>query len=67
MNIKTLSIGKVQEMYLDRINNFLTNERFSEHYEIELSEAELIISKGAELHEIYVKLYQKLVCLNNLK
>lgn len=67
MELKTLSIQKVQDMYLDRINNFLTNEKFAEYYGIEICEAELIISKGAEIHETYVNLYQGLRCLNNLK
>lgn len=67
MNLKDLNINRVQEMYLDRINNFLTNEKFAEHYGIELCEAELILNYGAQLHEIYVSLYKELQCLNNLK
>lgn len=67
MNFKALSVTKVQEMYLDRVNNFLTDEKFSEHYGIELCEAKVIISKGAEIHETYASLYNELRCLNNLK
>ncbi len=65
--MKDLTISKVQEMYLDRINNFLTDERFCEHYQISLPEGKLIIEKGAELHELYVSLYRGLSCLKNLK
>lgn len=65
--MKSLTISKVQEMYLDRINNFLTDEKFCEHYEISLTEGKLIIEKGAQLHELYVSLYHRLSCLKNLK
>ncbi len=67
MDLKALSILKVQEMYLDRVNNFLTDEKFAEYYEIEICEAKLIIAKGAELQEVYSSLYNELRCLNNLK
>ncbi len=67
MDLKNLTISKVQEMYLDRVNNFLTDERFAEYYGIEICEAKLIIVKGAELQEIYSSLYKELRCLNNLK
>lgn len=65
--IKALTISKVQEMYLDRINNFLTDEKFCKYYEISLPEGKLIIEKGAELHELYASLYRSLNCLQNLK
>lgn len=67
MKLENLSIGVVQNLYLERINNFLTDERFAEYYCIDLQEAKTIIEYGAKLQETYSELYKKLVCLQNLK
>lgn len=55
-----LTISKVQYMYLDFVNNFLTVARFAEHYEIEESQAILIIEQGRKIQEIYSDLYKAL-------
>lgn len=65
MNLKELSLNKVQDMYLDRVNNFLTDERFAEYYGIELCEAKLVISKGAEIQEVYASLHKELRSTKN--
>lgn len=65
MDLKELSLSKVQEMYLDRVNNFLTDERFSEYYGIELCQAKLIIAKGAEIQEIFASLHKELRSTKN--
>lgn len=57
---KEITISKVQELYLDYVNNFLTVERFAEYYEIEESQAVLIIEQGRKLQEIYSDLYKAL-------
>jgi hypothetical protein len=46
---KTVTIyspDKINEMYLDWFNNFLTIERFAEYYEIRKQTAEYIIRAG---------------------
>lgn len=35
-----------EEMYLDYFNNFLTVERFAEHYDIDVETANKIIESG---------------------
>lgn len=67
MDLKTLTLSKVQEMYLDRVNNFLTDERFAEYYNLNIVEAKVLIEKCTEIQEIYSNLYRELRCLNNLK
>lgn len=42
----TYSKETCEEMYLDYFNNFLTVERFAEHYEIRKQTAEYIIRAG---------------------
>jgi len=41
---------KIQEMYLDWVNNFLSLERFSEYYNIPPQKAEKIINLGRILN-----------------
>lgn len=67
MDMMSLTIGLVQNLYLERINNFLTDEKFADYHGITLVEAKAIIECGAELQESYSALYKKLVCLQNLK
>ena len=38
--------------YLDYVNNFLTIERFAEHYEITEDQAKIIIKLGKEFGEV---------------
>lgn len=37
---------KEREMYFDYVNNFLTVEKFAEHYQITIQEAERIITEN---------------------
>ncbi len=67
MDMMSLTISFVQNLYLERINNFLTDEKFADYYGITLIEAKAIIECGAELQESYSTLYKKLMCLQNLK
>lgn len=67
MNIKDLTVQQVQNMYLDRVNNFLTNDKFAEYYGLHITEANVILEKGALIHETFASLYQELKCLNQLK
>lgn len=47
-------INKLSEkMYLDYFNNFLTVEKFSEHYNIPEKLAIEIINNGRELRKVY--------------
>jgi len=43
-------VTPLQAIYLDFLNNFLTVERFAEHYGLEQNEAQSIINKGRDLH-----------------
>ena len=41
---------KLQSIYLDYVNNFITVERFAEVYGITTLEAEALINMGGRLH-----------------
>lgn len=47
---------KLRELYLDRVNNYLTTERFAEHNGLELDEATAILMIGKACHERYVEM-----------
>lgn len=52
----------LRDVFLDRFNNYLTDEKFAEHYGLTLEEAQLVIKAGRLLHERYVeetKLYNR--------
>ena len=51
----SISADRKREMYLDYVNNFLTIEKFSEHYHISEEEADGIINEGRIEHEKYVE------------
>lgn len=42
---------KYTNMYLDYVNNFLTVEKFAEHYQITVEKAKTIINIGRNFHE----------------
>lgn len=48
------TIKEMQAMYLDYFNNFLSVERFAEHYEISEPVAQQVIKAGREIHELKV-------------
>lgn len=47
---------KLRALYLDRVNNYLTTERFAEHNGLELDEATAILMIGKACHERYVEM-----------
>lgn len=42
--------------FLDRFNNYLTDEKYAEHNEIDVETARAIIAIGRKLHEEYCEL-----------
>lgn len=47
-----------QEVFLDWFNNFLTLERFAEHYGLAEDTAAAMIEKGRAIHESLVANYK---------
>ena len=45
----------LQTIFLDWFNNFLTYEKFAEHYEISIERAEKLIEEARTIHERLVK------------
>lgn len=41
---------KYRKMYLDYVNNFLTVEKFAEHYQIPVEKAKIIINTGKNIN-----------------
>lgn len=46
---------RIQELYLDYVNNFLTVERFAEYYNLSERKAFKVIELGRQVHERRVK------------
>ena len=42
---------EVHEMYLDWLNNFISTEKFSEHYNLGMAETENILDRGRKVQE----------------
>ena len=42
---------EVHEMYLYWLNNFISNEKFSEHYNLGMAETENILDRGRKVQE----------------
>ena len=51
---------KIQDYYLDYLNNFLTLEKFAEHYGISVDLATLLVKEGRIKHEMSVGGYSSL-------
>lgn len=49
--IQYLNENRQAELYLDYVNNFVTVERFAEHYGLSIDGANLIINQGKELQK----------------
>ena len=47
-----MTLAKLEYMYLDFVNNFLTVERFAEHYGLDYYDAEWIIEQGKALNAV---------------
>ena len=45
----------LQSIFLDWFNNYLTYEKFAEHYEISITRAEELIKEARTIHERLVK------------
>ena len=45
----------LQSIFLDWTNNYLTYEKFAEHYEISITRAEELIKEARTIHERLVK------------
>lgn len=46
----------VIELYLDYVNNFLTIEKFAEHYNMDEKHAKRLIDLGKDIHEHHLKM-----------
>lgn len=47
------------ELYLDYLNNFLTIDKFAEHYNLNSIHAMMLLNIGEELHEENAKFYKQ--------
>ena len=47
---KLYSNSKLKEMYLDYVNNFITVNKFSCHYDLKYTEALHVINLGKSIH-----------------
>ena len=46
---------EVHEMYLDWLNNFLSTEKFAEHYNLSMTEVENVLDRGRKIQELINK------------
>ena len=49
---------ELQNHYLDRVNQFLTDQGFADYFGLELDEAILLIQLGKKVHERLVNEYK---------
>jgi hypothetical protein len=49
---RNMTLAKLEYMYLDFVNNFLTIECFAEHYGLDYFDAEWIIEQGKALNAV---------------
>lgn len=54
INRHKLTIQDLQTIYLDWTNNFLTMEKFAEHYSMTLPQAHATLMAGRKAHEEFV-------------
>ncbi len=47
---KLYNNSKLKEMYLDYVNNFITVDKFSCHYDLKYTEALHVINLGKSIH-----------------
>lgn len=47
---KLYSDSKLKEMYLDYVNNFITVDKFSCHYDLKYTDALHVINLGKSIH-----------------
>ena len=53
---KLYSNSKLKEMYLDYVNNFITVDKFSCHYDLKYTEALHVINLGKSIHETDIQM-----------
>lgn len=53
MDINKIDIAKLQELYLDYLNNFLTKQAFADYYGFTDEQANIIITCGSNVHLAY--------------
>lgn len=49
--MRTYNDKEVHDMYLDWLNNFISTEKFSEHYNLGMAETENILDRGRKVQE----------------
>ena len=49
----------LQAVFLEYVNNYLTEEKFAEHNELTLEQAQAILKVGRECHEELVEDYKR--------
>lgn len=60
-----LTLQKVQMMYLDYTNNFISSFAFADHYGIKNHQALAIIEQGRVIQEAFAELHKELKSTNS--
>ena len=47
-----MSLDKFTQMYLDYVNNFITIDKFAEHYNISMYAARKIVQLGQDINHL---------------
>jgi len=59
-NIRKLyNNSKLKEMYLDYVNNFITVDKFSCHYDLKYCEALHVINLGKSIYETDIQMNER--------
>ena len=53
---KLYNNSKLKEMYLDYVNNFITLDKFSCHYDLKYTDALHVINLGSSIHETDIQM-----------
>lgn len=49
--MKNYTDEEVHDMYLDWLNNFISTEKFREHYDLGMAETENILDRGRKIQD----------------
>lgn len=49
--MRTYNDKEVHDMYLDWLNNFISTDKFREHYDLGMAETENILDRGRKVQE----------------
>lgn len=52
-------VEQLADLYLDRFNDYLTDEKFAEHHGLTVEAAKLVLQAGKLCHEQRVELYNE--------